>query len=119
MVDLVDDKLGFSNLDWQSITAQVVLMNQVTTKITAHTAQLAPALGESWSHACTNRIILYWEDNQRMARLVKSPSQKGDTVPFIITEHGIRAPRNMNANANANAYKRKDTRATTSTTTTN
>jgi len=40
----------------------VVLMNQVTTKVTERAQdkggknnnQLIPALGESWSHACTN-----------------------------------------------------------------
>ena len=46
----------------------VVLMNQLTTKFNKSDgcrAQLVPALGESWGHACTNRIILSWQQNHR------------------------------------------------------
>ena len=58
----------------------VVLMNQVTTKISATSAsRLAPALGESWGHTCTNRVILYWKDGCRKAHLYKSPSQEATT----------------------------------------
>ena len=37
-------------------------------------AYLAPALGESWSHAATNRVELFWDRTRRTARLTKSPS---------------------------------------------
>ena len=37
-------------------------------------AYLAPALGESWSHAATNRVELFWDQTRRTARLTKSPS---------------------------------------------
>ncbi|XP_062202976.1 DNA repair protein RAD51 homolog 3-like [Phragmites australis] len=36
----------------------VVLLNQVTTKFTEGSFQLTLALGDSWSHPCTNRLIL-------------------------------------------------------------
>jgi hypothetical protein len=51
----------------------VVLINQVTTKV-GHQggAYIAPALGESWSHLCSSRIMLTWESGCRLARLVKS-----------------------------------------------
>ncbi|XP_015773300.1 PREDICTED: DNA repair protein RAD51 homolog 3-like isoform X2 [Acropora digitifera] len=46
----------------------VVLMNQMTTRVkTSQLGQshLIPALGESWGHASTIRIVLFWEENQR------------------------------------------------------
>eukprot|EP01027_Heterolobosea_sp_BB2_P016626 GEZU01023647.1.p1 GENE.GEZU01023647.1~~GEZU01023647.1.p1 ORF type:complete len:266 (-),score=52.81 GEZU01023647.1:640-1437(-) len=68
----------------------VVLMNQVTTKISEKEAYLAPALGESWAHASPNRIILYWKDTQRYAYLYKSPQLKQQTVPYDVTSEGVR-----------------------------
>jgi len=69
----------------------VVLMNQVTTKIGDHETSLVPALGESWGHTCTNRIILYHKQGVRHAYLYKSPSKKQDSVPFQVTSEGIRS----------------------------
>ena len=51
---------------------------------------MIPALGESWSHAATNRVELFWNNSIRNAKLVKSPSQKVNTVPYAITRQGIR-----------------------------
>ncbi len=69
----------------------VVLMNQVTTKInTDKSSYLAPALGESWAHACTNRMMLTWENGERMATLIKSPSRRRDSKPYQITAQGVR-----------------------------
>ncbi|KAI5083077.1 hypothetical protein GOP47_0002820 [Adiantum capillus-veneris] len=67
----------------------VVLVNQVTTKFTGGISKLVPALGESWSHACTNRLILYWENNQRHAYMFKSPSLPSVSAPFSVTQEGI------------------------------
>lgn len=77
-------------------------MNQVTTKVTERVPaggmldsrdnnQLVPALGESWGHACTNRVILYWRDGQRFAHLHKCPSMESKTVPFVVLVDGIRS----------------------------
>ncbi len=33
-------------------------------------------LGETWAHACTNRVMLRWEGDLRVASLIKSPSQR-------------------------------------------
>jgi len=74
----------------------VVLTNQVTTKFKANTSQLVPALGESWAHACTNRVMLRWDGDVRVASLLKSPSQKPDSAPFIITSAGIRSSKQSN-----------------------
>lgn len=46
--------------------------------------------GSSWSHACTNRLMVYWEDGQRYAHLVKSPSLPTGRAPYDITEDGVR-----------------------------
>ncbi|XP_077995862.1 DNA repair protein RAD51 homolog 3-like [Glandiceps talaboti] len=72
----------------------VVLTNQMTTKIASEgkgQSHLAPALGESWGHASTIRVVLFWQNNQRYARLYKSPSRKDATIPYQITMNGIRS----------------------------
>ncbi|NWX05214.1 RA51C protein, partial [Caloenas nicobarica] len=46
--------------------------------------------GESWGHAATVRLILHWDNSQRLATLYKSPSQKESTIPYCITSHGFR-----------------------------
>lgn len=68
----------------------VLLMNQVTTKSSGNSFHLAPALGESWSHACTNRVVLYWNGDNRFAYIDKSPSLQSASAPFSITSGGIR-----------------------------
>lgn len=68
----------------------VVLTNQMTTRIGQSQSMLVPALGESWGHAATIRLIFHWDNKQRLATLYKSPSQKESTVPFYITPHGFR-----------------------------
>jgi len=76
----------------------VVLMNQVTTKISSTAAAtLAPALGESWGHTCTNRVILYWKDGCRNAHLYKSPSQEATTGSALSSlQHSfIQKPTNL------------------------
>jgi len=81
----------------------VVLMNQMTTKIQTNEAYrdqsiLTPALGESWGHACTNRVILFWQDGQRHAQLFKSPSEKEKTVKYRITQNGTQDLEGVNTN---------------------
>ncbi|XP_075417639.1 DNA repair protein RAD51 homolog 3 isoform X1 [Tenrec ecaudatus] len=68
----------------------VILTNQMTTKIDRNQASLIPALGESWGHAATIRLIFHWDQKQRLATLHKSPSQKESTVLFQITPQGFR-----------------------------
>ncbi|XP_019837578.2 DNA repair protein RAD51 homolog 3 isoform X5 [Bos indicus] len=68
----------------------VILTNQMTTKFDRNQALLVPALGESWGHAATIRLIFHWDQKQRLATLYKSPSQKESTVPFQITPQGFR-----------------------------
>lgn len=63
-------------------------------------ARLVPALGDSWAHATTTRILLApcGDDGggsaaggtRRMCRLVKSPHKAAGTAYFSITEYGVR-----------------------------
>lgn len=46
--------------------------------------------GDSWSHSCTNRIILYWNGDERHAFIDKSPSLKSASAPYSVTTRGIR-----------------------------
>ncbi|KAF9616700.1 hypothetical protein IFM89_031717 [Coptis chinensis] len=68
----------------------VVQLNQVTTKFTEGSFQLTLALGDSWSHACTNRVILYWNGSERFAYIDKSPSLRSASAPYSVTSRGIR-----------------------------
>ncbi|MCL7041292.1 hypothetical protein MKW94_029726 [Papaver nudicaule] len=68
----------------------VVLLNQVTNKVVEGSFQLSLALGDSWSHACTNRVILYWNGNERYAFIDKSPSLRSASAPYSVTGRGIR-----------------------------
>ncbi|XP_059762347.1 DNA repair protein RAD51 homolog 3 isoform X3 [Balaenoptera ricei] len=77
--------------DFLSEHSKVILTNQMTTKIDKNQALLVPALGESWGHAATIRLIFHWDQKQsRLATLYKSPSQKDATVLFQITPQGFR-----------------------------
>lgn len=51
---------------------------------------LACGSGESWAHAATSRVILFWHEGQRFAHLHKSPSRPTATVPYAVTAAGIR-----------------------------
>nr|KYP76898.1 DNA repair protein RAD51 isogeny 3 [Cajanus cajan] len=67
----------------------IVMLNQVTTKYVEGSFQLTLALG-NWSHSCTNRIILFWNGNERHAFIDKSPSLKSASAPYSVTTRGIR-----------------------------
>jgi len=68
-------------------------------------ARLVPALGESWAHATTTRILLascddettattgggmQRESTRRICCLVKSPHKAAGTAYFSITDYGVR-----------------------------
>lgn len=54
--------------------------------------RLVPALGESWAHACTNRILLEWApEGHRVARLVKSASRAPGTAAYAVVADGVRS----------------------------
>ncbi|XP_058139886.1 DNA repair protein RAD51 homolog 3 isoform X3 [Dasypus novemcinctus] len=77
--------------DFLSEHSKVILTNQMTTKFDKNQTSLVPALGESWGHAATIRLIFHWDRKQsRLATLCKSPNQKESTVLFQITSQGFR-----------------------------
>ena len=42
-------------------------------------------VGESWGHASTVRVVLSWSGSERQAALLKSPTHRQTTVPFVVT----------------------------------
>ncbi|XP_026189221.1 DNA repair protein RAD51 homolog 3 [Mastacembelus armatus] len=68
----------------------VVLTNQMTTRLRGSQSQLVPALGESWGHAPTIRLLLQWDGPRRLAAIIKSPGHMDATVQFQITSEGFR-----------------------------
>ncbi|GIL55290.1 hypothetical protein Vafri_10852 [Volvox africanus] len=77
----------------QTYGVAVVLMNQVTTKVMEDgSSKLVPALGESWGHAASTRVMLHWgvHDNERHAALFKSPHLPPGNVAFTVTADGVR-----------------------------
>ena len=80
-------------------------MNQVTTNLSGPggsgggtgsdaAARLVPALGDSWAHAATSRVILYWAEGQgRRAFIYKSPTQPAAEAEYQVTKEGVRQHR--------------------------
>ena len=56
-----------------------------SSKSDASRSQLVPALGESWGHSCTVRLVLLRRSGTREAVLLKSPSRREASVPYQIT----------------------------------
>lgn len=71
----------------------VCTVNQVTVKPDPGDgggARLVPALGESYAHACTTRVILSWEEDVRTAYLYKSPRLPQGRARYTVTGGGVR-----------------------------
>lgn len=76
---------------------------RVATSVPASTSSLVPALGDTWAHAITTRLLLHWDHSglyamsnnshqrrQRVATLVKSPAMPLQSVAFVVNKKGIR-----------------------------
>ncbi|KAL5113041.1 hypothetical protein TcWFU_010038 [Taenia crassiceps] len=84
-----------------SQNAAVIMTNQITTKFftdatsaTTHST-LVPALGDSWGHICSVRLLLsktegFNAEQRRTARLLKHPGQPPGTATYQVTAGGIR-----------------------------
>lgn len=84
--------------------AAVIVTNQITTKIenkaptcvgsdedTLTSGQLVPALGESWGHICSVRVLLSRNsDIRRGFKLLKHPGRPPGSGFYRITPEGIR-----------------------------
>lgn len=78
----------------------VVMMNHVTTKILEDgKSRLVPALGDTWAHAATNRILCYWKDSKRFAFLFKSPYLPASAAEYRVTKDGIRGTSSRSSGA--------------------
>ncbi|KAF2350199.1 DNA recombination and repair protein Rad51-like C-terminal [Trinorchestia longiramus] len=53
-------------------------------------ASLTPALGESWGHCASIRLLLHWQHGRRAATLLKSPHTATGTTYYAVTAAGIR-----------------------------
>ncbi|KAM3174851.1 hypothetical protein ACTXT7_009667 [Hymenolepis weldensis] len=84
-----------------SQNAAVIVTNQITTRIvsngafTASQGRLVPALGDSWGHICSVRILLSkgdgtTGDRRRTARLLKHPGRPPGIATYQVTTGGIR-----------------------------
>ena len=114
----------------QTYQIAIVVLNQMTTKIFHHnnnnksgqsssntSSRLVPALGESWAHATTTRILLSENTSTSQSSssiktftLVKSPHLPQGKVQFQILSVGIRDP-TINTN-NKNNMMQKSITAT-------
>jgi RAD51-like protein 2 len=90
----------------------VVCLNQMTTKVVEGQSRLVPALGESWAHAVTTRLLLSCDnDNRRSCRLVKSPCMPPGTSYYQVNAMGIRdveAPRRDSTTTTVTATNSRD-----------
>lgn len=68
----------------------VVITNQMTTRLRAGQSRLVPALGESWGHAPTIRLLLSWAGPRRLAAIFKSSGHMDSSVQYQITSEGFR-----------------------------
>uniref|UniRef100_A0A665U2J2 DNA repair protein RAD51 homolog 3 n=1 Tax=Echeneis naucrates TaxID=173247 RepID=A0A665U2J2_ECHNA len=68
----------------------VVTTNHMTTRLRGGLSQLVPALGESWGHASSLRLLLQWSGSQRLATILKSPGHVETSVPYQINSDGFR-----------------------------
>lgn len=85
-----------------SFDVAVVVINQMTTKFGSNAgtgqaeSRLVPALGESWAHATTTRLVLSSSSAasqnraHRTCSLIKSPHRPCGTATYKVLECGIR-----------------------------
>eukprot|EP00954_Amorphochlora_amoebiformis_P001077 83143-Amorphochlora_amoeboformis.AAC.2 len=75
----------------QSLQIAVIIMNHVTARMSASgSGSLTPALGPTWAHSCTNRVMLEYRDGRRWARILKSSSCEAKTIEYEIGSDGVR-----------------------------
>ena len=77
----------------QKFGLAVVLTNQMTSRPSGREQegrmQQVPALGDSWAHIPTIRLVLQWSGPVRTARLAKSPTHMEKVVSYEITDRGV------------------------------
>ena len=75
---------------------QVILTNQITTRFggsgvgTSNSGTLVPALGDSWGHICSVRVLLSKVDSisvdpRRTVQLIKHPGRPPGTATYQVT----------------------------------
>lgn len=87
----------------------VVAINQMTTKLKDDGGELIPALGESWAHAVTTRLVLSHRGDERTCTLVKSPRLPAASAKYQVTRVGIRGVERPVSLSNSKATGQKRT----------
>lgn len=75
------------------MTTKIGISDDSDQAIGASRSRLIPALGESWAHSTTSRLILSYSKvhaGARECRLVKSPHKPTGVAMFSVTADGIR-----------------------------
>lgn len=76
----------------------VVIFNQMTTRVrSGGSASVVAALGPTWAHAITTRLVLETDNEGRMARIQKSPSLAMRSARYCVKTEGIRDENSMAA----------------------
>jgi RAD51-like protein 2 len=96
----------------------VVCINQMTTKLSNAKTLLVPALGESWAHAVTTRLLLSQQQQQQQSnftcQMVKSPHKPAGIAQFQVLPQGIRGLSSTNNNNPTNHSSSNINSSTTS-----
>ena len=58
---------------------------ELTVNVTTPPRQPGCFAGETWGHASTTRIVLFWDQRMRCATLYKSPTLKEITISYQVT----------------------------------
>lgn len=82
--EINEDKLA------DEFDAEVGKTNASVRDVFQTATELLPALGDTWSHAITNRVMLHFINGERCASLVKSSYAKCSSCSYAITQAGIR-----------------------------
>lgn len=85
-----------TKIEWGGYTSTMDLSSLGSSSNTSGTfgantsTSIVPALGDVWSHCVTNRLLLSWQGDYRVATIVKSPAWPSVSVPFIVSALGMR-----------------------------
>ncbi|KAG2327586.1 hypothetical protein Bca52824_010314 [Brassica carinata] len=66
------------------------MANQITKSSSCNGKSSSLVNGDSWSHSCTNRVILYWNGDERYTYIDKSPSLPSAFASYSVTSIGLR-----------------------------
>ena len=77
---------------WFTLSTHASRMYQHDSHINMFNRQhaLHVCAGETWGHASTTRVVMFWDNRVRRATLYKSPTLEERTIAFQVVQDGIR-----------------------------